>query len=324
MNLKEIVGEPRAKHCALRHRRNPVPFHPWLKIWVHQKNFRPGLLRVIQIFGRNRLIVGNVRAYKDDQVRPDPIRVRAGRRSAAHGLAQRHGAGRVTNARAGVHVVGANKARHFLMRVISLIGQAARSDVPSQPSRIGILQTFRHSRYRFFPGHPPKSFFTFSPDHRNRQPSQLPQLLLGFLLQRRHIFEHPPVHRRHGVETKQRKTNCAQMDPLHGPVVHAGRAQGAAVATAIVENAPGIAQIVAVFPNRGQHVLISVGMLLVHAIRHPPHPMLSFQPALLRLHLPSLPLIEQPSSIQERRSIPRTARSGSRASDYGDLLQAGR
>src|SRR5487761_142544 len=80
------------------------------------------------------------------------------------------------------------------------------------------------------------------------------------------IFEEMPVDCRHGVEAKQFQAQGAKVNALHRPVMHSRGAEGAAVAAAIVQNAPCVAELIAIFPNRVEDIFVSVGMLLVEAV----------------------------------------------------------
>src|SRR5690242_11245174 len=62
------------------------------------------------------------------------------------------------------------------------------------------------------------------------------------------------------------------MHAVHGPVAHAARAQRTSIAAAIVQNAPGVAELIAVLPNGLGDVAIGVGMLLVEPVGHEAHP----------------------------------------------------
>ena len=72
---------------------------------------------------------------------------------------------------------------------------------------------------------------------------------------------------------KQLQTHGAEMDALHGPVVHAGSAERAAVATAVAQNSVGIAKTVTVFPDGIEDIFVSVGMLLVDSIGNDADPL---------------------------------------------------
>src|SRR5258708_6622021 len=56
------------------------------------------------------------------------------------------------------------------------------------------------------------------------------------------------------------------MDTLHRPIVHPRSAERAAVAAAVVQDAPRVAQLVAIFPDCFDNVLVGVGVLLVQAV----------------------------------------------------------
>ncbi len=83
------------------------------------------MFRIVEIFQRHRLVVRGVGADKDQKIGPDPIPIGASSGGAADRLLERRRARRMANARAGVHVIGAEETGHFLMGVISLVGEAA-------------------------------------------------------------------------------------------------------------------------------------------------------------------------------------------------------
>ena len=176
MDLEELVGKARAKQRALRDRRHPVTLQPGLEIGVDDEDFRARLLRIVEVFCGHGLVVGDVAADKDEQVAANPIRIGAGGGGAAHCLVQGHGAGRVAETRAGVHVVGAEEARHLLVRVVGLVGQPARGEEPSDAVRVGGAQALGHQANGLIPAHAAETFLALSAHHRHRQPAQLAQL----------------------------------------------------------------------------------------------------------------------------------------------------
>ena len=72
---KEIVGEARAEQCTLRDRRNPITLETRLEIRINDEEFRSFFFSVIEVFGGDRLIVGEIGAYEDEEVRADPVGV---------------------------------------------------------------------------------------------------------------------------------------------------------------------------------------------------------------------------------------------------------
>src|SRR5487761_196224 len=80
------------------------------------------------------------------------------------------------------------------------------------------------------------------------------------------IFEEMPVDCRHGVEAKQFQAQGAKVNALHRPVMHSRGAEGAAVAAAIVQDAPCVAELIAIFPDRVEDIFVGVGMLLIEAV----------------------------------------------------------
>ena len=155
----------------------------------------------------------------------------------------------MADARAGVHVICAEEARHFLVRVIRFVGESARSDVPGKALRSCGFQSLGCNGNCFVPGNLAKAVFTAPPKHREGKPAEFEELAGRQAAELRHIFKKARVHRGHGVETQQLQTDGAQMDALHRPVAHPCGAQGAAIAAAIVQDPPGVSEVVAVLPN---------------------------------------------------------------------------
>src|SRR5216683_3224267 len=113
---------------------------------------------IIEIFGGDRLVVGNVAANEHNQVAANPIRIRAGRRRTPDSSAQCRRAWRMADTRAGIYVVGAKEAGHFLVSIVSLVGEPAGSEVPAEAMRIDRAQAFRRQVNRCLPGNAAKSF----------------------------------------------------------------------------------------------------------------------------------------------------------------------
>src|SRR5487761_848358 len=80
------------------------------------------------------------------------------------------------------------------------------------------------------------------------------------------VFEEMPIDGGHGVEAQQYQTKGAEVNALHGPVVHSRGAESAAVAAAIVQDAPCVAELIAIFPDRVEDIFVGVGMLLIEAV----------------------------------------------------------
>src|SRR6266581_2543097 len=75
VDREEFVGEVRAEEGAAGDRRHPVPLEARLPHRVHDRDLRPELLRVVQVFHRHGLVVRDVGAEEDDEVGADPVRV---------------------------------------------------------------------------------------------------------------------------------------------------------------------------------------------------------------------------------------------------------
>ena len=132
---EERVRDLGSEQRALDHRGNPVALHSRLPIWVDDNDLGPRLFRECRVLDRHRLVVRQVGARKHDQVGADPVGVRAGGGGHADCGHQPGCAGRMADPRAGIDVVGAQKARNLLVRVVRLVGDAA--EVTYQPRRLG-------------------------------------------------------------------------------------------------------------------------------------------------------------------------------------------
>lgn len=56
------------------------------------------------------------------------------------------------------------------------------------------------------------------------------------------------------------------MNPFHSPIVDTAGAEGTTVTASVVQNAPGISEIVAILPSGLRDVPISIGVLLVETV----------------------------------------------------------
>src|SRR5262249_17979068 len=75
-----------------------------------------------------------------------------------------------------------------------------------------------------------------------------------------------------GVQAEQPEPDVAQVRTLDGPVAHAGGTERAAVAHAVLEDAPGVAEAAAGFPCGSADLQAVVGPLLTDAKRLPARP----------------------------------------------------
>ena len=272
VDLEVVVGDLGAEQGALGDRGNPVAVQPRLLIGIDDEDLGSGFFGVVQILGGHRLIVGQVGADQNDQVGADPVRVGAGGGGTADGGAEAGGAGRVADAGAGIDMIGAEEARDFLVGVVGFVGEAARGHIPGQALGIDFAQGGGDASDGFIPGDDAEAFVALGAHHRRRQASHLAQLPLGESAQSGGILEQVRVHGGHGVEPQQLQTHGAEVNALHRPVVHAAGAQRAAVATAIAQDAKGVAQAVAVLPDRIQNVSVIVGVLLVETVGYEADP----------------------------------------------------
>ena len=94
-----------------------------------------------------------------------------------------------------------------------------------------------------------EAFVASPPHHGHGQPTEFPELLLPHPAEAAYILKQAPIHNRHRVKPQELKTHGTQVDALHRPIAHAGRAEGAAVAAPVAQNPPGVSETVAVFPS---------------------------------------------------------------------------
>src|SRR6185437_3485930 len=150
---------------AAHHGGHPVTLQTGLQVGVDHEYSGARLLGVIEVLGGDGLVVGGVAAHKNNQVASDPIAVGTGGGGTADGGIQRRGARGMADAGAGVHVVGAEKTRYFLVGVVGLVGQPARGDVPGYAVRVHAAQLFGDRGDSFVPGYPAEPFFAAAADH---------------------------------------------------------------------------------------------------------------------------------------------------------------
>ena len=79
----------------------------------------------MEILRRDRLIVRQIGADKNDKIGADPVGVRAGGCGTADGRVQTGGARRMADAGAGIDMIGTDEASDLLVRVICLVGKPA-------------------------------------------------------------------------------------------------------------------------------------------------------------------------------------------------------
>src|SRR5207253_8570503 len=72
-NRKPVIGNVGAKQRAPGCGWHPITLHSWLEIRIHQDDLRPELLRLVQIFCRDRLVIGRVSAEENDEVSAKPV-----------------------------------------------------------------------------------------------------------------------------------------------------------------------------------------------------------------------------------------------------------
>ena len=165
----------------------------------------------MQILDGDRLIVSQVSAKQDQQLCSDEIRERAVGRADTEGLFQSVDTGRMAEARAQVHIVGAQHARQFLKSVIGLVGESARGG--EEPHALGgnIFHLRSDAVERLLPAHAHEAVAAALQHHGIRNASELVQLFIRHGSQTSNVGEAFVCRRRHGVQAQQIQARHAQM-----------------------------------------------------------------------------------------------------------------
>ena len=254
LDLEEGVGDAGAQDGRVPGGRHPVGLQPGLAEGVDDGHPGAPLLGQVDVFHGDGLVVGHVAADEDQQVALQPVTVAAGGGPVADGLLQGDGAGGVADAGRVVHIVGAQEAGHLLGHVVGLVDRPAGGEVEGDAPGFGCLQLPGDEGQGLVPRHRPEAPLAPSSQQGQRQAPQRAQLPLRQPPQPLHIGQRRGVERRLGVEAQEVEADPAQVHAVHGPVAQARGAQGAAVADAVAQDAPGVAQAVPVLPGGVQDV----------------------------------------------------------------------
>ena len=249
-----VIGDVRSKERGVGIGWHPILFHAGLEVGIHQNNFRSEFFGFVQIFCGNRLVVGGIRAEKNDKVGPIPILVAAGRRGHAERLLHRRARWRVANAGRIVDMVRAKESGRLLGHVIDFIRHATRSHKKCHSAGIGRPQFGSEALIRLIPRNATKPRRALFADHRIRQASQFPQLSVVHFFQLRDIGKKSLIERRDRVQTQKIEARHAKMRSLHGPIMQARHAERATIAHAASDHFPRVGKVVPVFPNNMEHV----------------------------------------------------------------------
>ena len=176
VHLEPVVGDRRAAQRALGNRRNPVALEPRLAKRVHDGDLRAVALGVMQVLGRHRLVVGDVRSEQHDEVGVKPVGIAARGGRMAQRRLHRHGRRGVTEARGVVDVVRPEEPRGLLRGVVHLVGDAAAGQVERHPLRVDGSRLVRDAVQGVVPAHHAEAAFARAPQHRLGQAAQRAQL----------------------------------------------------------------------------------------------------------------------------------------------------
>ncbi len=161
MNLKKSIRKFSAEQRAFKNRRNPITLQTRLAVGIDHDDLSAALFCVIHVFRGHRLIVRRVAADENEQIRAEPILIRAGRSRNAEHLFERDRAGRMANARRVIDIVGVKKSCNFLRDIINFIGKAARGEIKCQPLWRGLPNTSGNNTIRLFPTYTLETIFAF-------------------------------------------------------------------------------------------------------------------------------------------------------------------
>ncbi len=215
----------------------------------------------MQIFGRDRLVVRDVRPEEHDEVRVQPVDIAARGRAKAKRLLHRGGRRRVTEPRGVIHVVGPEKACGLLGRVVHLVGDPARRQVERCALRVDRAQTVRDAIECLVPPDDPESALAPPANQRLRQTTKRAQVARRAAGERRDVLEDANVERRRRVETQELEAHHAEMRTRNRPVLETRRPERAAVADPVSQDAPGKGQLRAVLPCHAHHFPIVMRLL---------------------------------------------------------------
>ena len=184
----------------------------------------------MQVFRRDGLVVGRVRAEKNDQIRAKPVLVAACRRGDADRIFHRGGARRVAKAGGVIDIIGAKESGDSLRHVIDFVRNAARSEEHRPAFWIRDANLRGHAAVGFVPGNATESPGAFFAQHRIRQAPGLAQLRVVKRFQPARVFQQTHIQLRHRVQSKQVQSRHAQMNTLDRPIMESSHAEGAAIA----------------------------------------------------------------------------------------------
>src|SRR5690606_7389719 len=122
---------------------------------------------------------------------------------------------------------------------------------------------------RVVPGNAPEALLPALPEHRVSEPAEFAELAVVEAGEVGRVSQPPMIKFRHGVQPEQIQARHAKMRALHGPIVQPSDAERAAIAHALADDLPRVAEIVAVLPHDLRHVAEVLRLHLTHAKWHP-------------------------------------------------------
>ena len=262
---KPVVTDVRAEERAAQIARHPVTLHAGFEIRVHHDDLGAARLGFVEIFGRDRLVVGRVCAEEDQEVGAKPVGVTARAGGDAERVLHRAGARRMTQARGVVDVVGPEETGDLLRDVIHLVRDAARREVERDALRITRVDAAGDATERVIPSDRRETTFAVSTNKRAGDAPQFAQLGVGLRFERCDVRHERRIERAHRVQAKQIQPRHAEMHAVDRPVVEAGDAERAAIAHALAEDFPCVGRVVAVLPRDLEHVAEVTRLAAGHA-----------------------------------------------------------
>ena len=273
VHREERVREPCAEEGAVRDRGDPISLQPRFPHGIHDRDLRALLLRVVQVLRRHGLVVRHVGAEEDDQVAPDPIRVRAGGRRDTDRVLQAGRARRMARSARVVDVIRAEEPRDLVRDVVGFVRHPARRDEERDPVGRGGPNAPGGDAEGLVPGDPMEAWIASTTEHRIGQTTEGAQVFRRHGPQPPYVFQDSGVEGSHRVQREEIQPDRAQMDALHGEVAHPGGPERASVADAIAEDPPGEQGIPFVLPGGPHDLPVVMRLREAESERDAAHPL---------------------------------------------------
>ena len=159
-----------------------------------------------------------------------------------------------------IDVVCAEEARRFLRHVIDFVRHAACGDEEGEAARVARSNAFCDARTGVVPRDATKAAITMFAQEGAGDATEFAKLRIVHRRHERGVLELANVERGHRVQAKQIQARHAEMRAGDGPVVQSSDAERAAIAHALGDDLPRVAEVVAVLPDDADHVAEMLGL----------------------------------------------------------------